>query len=154
MRTLIFVLVSGTALACNCGPENKPDGGAADAGTDAGADGGADGGTCSLVGTWRGAVPGGPFAGSQLDWTFSAGGTTLGAIAPATTINGTWALAGTTVSLTDTSSTPTTIACPSAQVGTYTVAFSQSCATVSFTLGTEPCAGRQVVVSGFNGTRQ
>jgi hypothetical protein len=63
-------------------------------------------------------------------------------------------VSGNVVKLKDTSSTPSYVACPGNQEGTYTVTYSPDCKTVTFAKSGEPCPGREVAVARFVGTRK
>ena len=147
MKNLLASLLLASLFACS-GSDNNKDAGPTDSGGGGGGGGGSDGGACSLVANWRGTVPAGPFAGQTNNWAVKAGGTTTGVIGTAT-INGTWALDAGTLSLTDTSSTPPSIACPSAQVGTYTFVFADDCNTVTFHAVSDACDGRRLPLDTF-----
>ena len=110
-------------------------------------------GSCAIVGSWKGTVPAGPFAGQTNLWEIKTGGTTRGTIG-STTIDGTWKLAGTTLTVTDTSSTPPTVACPAAQEGSYGVTFTPDCKTMTLKVIADPCDGRKLPLDGFSPTRQ
>ena len=111
------------------------------------------GAACSIVGSWKGAVPAGPYAGQTNVWQLKGDGTSLGTIGT-NSVQGTWALAGTTLTVTDTSSVPASVACPAAQQGTYSTSFSTDCNTLTLHALNEPCDGRKVALDGFVPTRQ
>jgi len=110
-------------------------------------------GACPLAGTWKGPVPGGPFAGQTLTYALQAGGATSGAMGTASVL-GTWEWISGVLTVADTSSTPASVACPAGQAGTYSVAFSADCTQATFTATDEPCEGRKVVLDGFVGVLQ
>ena len=98
-------------------------------------------------------VPAGPFAGQTNVWTLAAGGSYASAIG-ASSLSGTWSLDGTTLTVTDTGSNPTYLACPAGQRGTYRVDFAASCNGITLHAIEEPCDGRRVALDGFAPTRR
>ncbi|MEI8259343.1 MAG: hypothetical protein WCJ30_27060 [Deltaproteobacteria bacterium] len=122
-----------------------------DTGSDAIDDAGA--GNCSLVGAWRGTIPGGPFAGQQLTWTFAAGGVSNGVFGTAT-VDGTWAVSGSVATLTDTVSVPVYVACAAGQQGSYTISYSAACTMLAWHATSDPCDGRRLAVDTLSVTRQ
>ncbi|MFO0692891.1 MAG: hypothetical protein U0230_26570 [Polyangiales bacterium] len=120
---------------------------------DAGTEASSGGAACALAGTWAGRVPAGPFAGQTNVWTLAAGGSYASAIG-ASSLSGTWSLDGTTLTVTDTGSNPTYLACPAGQRGTYRVDFAASCNGITLHALEEPCDGRRVALDGFAPTRR
>lgn len=108
---------------------------------------------CDLVGTWSGPIPAGPYAGRTNDWTVNRNGTTHSELGTAI-LDGTWALAGTALTVTDTSSIPAFVACDPGVEGTYEVAFADACTTVSLAVTDDPCAGRRLALDGFVAARR
>ncbi len=164
MRAMLCALSIATFVGClpsgvqdggtDTGSDVVDDSGAPDGGTDAASDAVEDtGGSCSLVGTWRGSLPGGAFAGQQITWTFSPGGTTTGTFGTAM-LDGTWMVSGTTATVTDTASVPTYVACPATQQGAYTLTFSAGCAMVVWHATSDLCDGRRLAVDTLSVTRQ
>ncbi len=154
MRSAQWAIVMGLLAACE--PVRPQDSGVTpmgDATPRSDSSGDSSALPCDLAGTWRGSVPGGPFAGQSITWTFTAGGSWNSALATAT-VQGTWVVIGTSVMLTDTASTPASIACPASDQGSYTATFSNACATVQLIATTEPCEGRRVVADTLSMTRQ
>lgn len=154
MRSAIGAIVMGMLAACE--PARPLDSGVTptgDATPSSDSSGDSSALPCNLAGTWRGNVPGGPFAGQSITWTFTAGGT-WNSVLGAATVQGTWVVIGASVMLTDTASTPASIACAASDQGSYTATFSNACTTVQLIATTEPCEGRRVVADTLSMTRQ
>lgn len=108
-----------------------------------------DAGACSVVGTWSGTYSCTLMNGESVAWVFSANGTSVGTIGDAATVDQTWSLSGETLSMTDVSGS----ACSGSEVGTYTLAFTASCAQMTLTEIADPCTGRGSCVNGLVVTR-
>jgi hypothetical protein len=143
--TLFFALVLVTA----CNPSNANDAGAEIAAPPADS----SGGSCSLVGTWRGTIPGGAYAGQAISWTFVNGGAWNG-VWGAATVSGTWTATDTTATLIDGASVPAFVACPATQQGAYSLQFNASCAAVTWRATMDVCDGRRLALDTLSLTRQ
>jgi hypothetical protein len=155
MKTVFacLILVSVLAVAgCDSGGGGDDTGNPSDVPGDSTPGDDTAGGDCSFAGTWTGAAPSGPFQGQTNTWTLNAGGTWHSALGSAT-IDGTWSASGRVLTVTDTSSVPESVACPSSQVGTYQATFTADCSGFTLAATAEPCEGRQVVLDGFDAAR-
>ena len=128
--SLFFALVLVTA----CNPSNANDAGAEIAAPPADS----SGGSCSLVGTWRGTIPGGAWNG----------------VWGAATVSGTWTATDTTATLIDGASVPAFVACPATQQGAYSLQFNASCASVTWRATMDACDGRRLALDTLSLTRQ
>jgi hypothetical protein len=104
---------------------------------------------CSLVGTWTGPVPAGPFVGGTVTMVIAGDGTYSGVIGTYSWA-GTWAVTAGTMTVTDTAGSA---ACPANQVGGYTVTFGSTCNTADFAIVSDTCAGRSYVIDKLHLTR-
>lgn len=109
-------------------------------------------GQCSVIGQWRGIVPDGILTGRPIDLTFWEGGAARG-IAGSITLDTAWTLQGNVVTITDVRASPAAAACPSSQVGRYSISFTPDCGTVQADAIEDPCAHRRMTLGGLRGSR-
>jgi hypothetical protein len=155
-RSLVLCLtcIAGAIAACSDDSATRNDTGPArEAGALREGGGAGEAGSCDLAAAWTGTIPGGTFAGQNLVWSLSPGGTWVATIAKGT-INGTWQLSGSTFKVKDVSATPAYLACAATDEGAYALAFSADCKKVSLKLTSDPCDGRKAYLDGLSATRQ
>jgi len=107
-----------------------------------------------LQGRWAGTINPGPtpFSNSAVTADYRADhtidwGTNLARF------TGTWQVEGNALHVTDTSSTIPSAACPSDEIGNYTLDWSPDCSVVTFRLTGDTCDGRRPALSDLRLTR-
>jgi hypothetical protein len=108
---------------------------------------------CSVEGTWRGMVRGGVLAGRMVDLTFYQNHVARGT-SGAIMLEVEWHVDGNVLSITHRDSIPEAARCPVDVVGTYNVAFSPDCSSVTATSITDLCEHRRRTLDQLEGHRQ
>jgi hypothetical protein len=101
---------------------------------------------CSFVGTWAGTYSCSALNGVSYNWVLRSDGTATGTIGGSSTVEQTWSVSGTTLTIADNG-------CAGVQ-GTYTLAYESSCNQATLTRISDTCSMRGDCVNGLHVTRQ
>ena len=145
MRLMIAALLSVALCACSSGGDSSSTTGSSGATGSSGSSGGT-GSNCAIVGTWQGTYSCSELNGVQYTWDIQDGGTAVGHIGSSSTVDQTWSLSGSTMTIADVNDSCTS-------PGTYTLTFDASCASFDLARISDPCSTRGDCVDGLHVTR-
>jgi hypothetical protein len=98
---------------------------------------------CTFAGAWVAPIRGAGAAGQSITWTINADGTSDSQVGSVGSVKSKWQMSGTTLTMTDVSSTPATMACAADAGGHYSVIFAPDCKTLTLAAQGDECGPRK-----------